>query len=147
MCAMALAPVLSRDPKSVFSCGSKEQGCEISAGSGAGNGKPWLQRSILVGYPTVSAAVGLRAQEQSKLFSSNEYRVLPAYALIGLNSLAWPWQGCTYPGAGESRLILLMLPCEECGSVGTLAGVVGLNPALKHTAFVWQQLNAPCAQI
>lgn len=55
--------------------------------SGAGNGKPSLQRSIMVGYPTVSAAMGFRSQEQSKLFSFNEYRVLPAYALIGLNSL------------------------------------------------------------
>lgn len=35
-----------------------------------------------------------------------------------------------------------MLSCEERGSVGTLAGVVWLNPALTHTAFVWDQLNA-----
>lgn len=35
-----------------------------------------------------------------------------------------------------------MLACEERGSVGTLAGVAWLNPALTHTAFVWDQLNA-----
>lgn len=96
MCALALALVLSRDPTSVFSYGSKEQGCEIFPDSGVGNGKPSLQRSIMVGYPTVSAAVGFRSQEQSKLFSFNEYRVLPAYALIGLNSLGMALAGCTH---------------------------------------------------
>lgn len=50
-------------------------------------GKLCLQRSITVGYPTASAAVEFRSQEQSKVFSFNEYHVLSVYALIGLNSL------------------------------------------------------------
>ena len=87
-CALALALVPSRDPRPVSSYESKEQDCGISSGSETGDGKPCLQRSIMVGYPTASAAVGFRSREQSKLFSFNEYHVLPAYALIGLNSLS-----------------------------------------------------------
>lgn len=49
------------------------------------------------GYPTVSVAVGFRSQEQSKLFSSSEYHVLPVYAVIGLNSLSMVLAGLRIP--------------------------------------------------
>lgn len=62
-----------------------------------GYGKPCLWRSIMVGYPTVSAVVGFRSWKQRKLFSLNEYHVLPACALIGLNSLSMVLAGLHVP--------------------------------------------------
>lgn len=94
-CGVALALVLWRDP--VYSDGSEELGCEISSGSAMGAGKLSMPRSIMVAYPTASAAVGFGSWEQSELFSSNEYHILPAYALIGLNSLSMALAGLYIP--------------------------------------------------
>lgn len=100
-----------------------------------------------VGHPTVSAAVGFRSREQSKLFSFSEYHVYPAYALIGLNSLSMALAVAHTLGqesldslSAPGILSPLMLACEERGSEGTLAGVVWLNPALTQAALVWGQV-------
>lgn len=95
----------------VSSEGSKEQRCGISAGSEIGDDKLCLQRSITVGYPTASAAVEFRSQEQSKVFFSfNEYHVLSSYALTGLNSLSMALAGLHVP---QGRRVQTVYPSHH----------------------------------
>lgn len=86
-CALALALVLSRDPKPGSFTWERRAGLWDFFWQWSWEWQALPAEINNGGYPTVSASVGFRSQEQSKLFSFNGYRVLPAYALIGLNSL------------------------------------------------------------